>query len=355
MKTIKLKDCCIFINGDRSENYPSEKDFIANGIPFVNSGDINDNKIDYTNTHQISKEKFDTLRTGKAEKGDILLTIRGSLGKNTVVSIDKCAIASMFVIIKAKENIDPLYLYYCLNENTFKQKLQKLNNGSIQGNIGVDTLSNIEIPYYDIATQRKIVLVLSKIDTQIQRNNDMVHKLQVLGNTIYSKEIHSTKSFECIDCLRIKTGKEDANFATSNGKYKFFTCSEDTFLCDDFAFEGKSILIAGNGNFNVKFSDGKFNAYQRVYVISDEEKYGNLYYTYMHNIQALSQKANGSIIKFLTLDMLKNIQMPIFDVSINKTLNDIVFKIYCTEEQNKKLYELKSNLLPLLINGQLEI
>ena len=63
----------------------------------------------------------------------------------------------------------------------------------------------------------------------------------------------------------IVTGKEDANFSSPNGKYNFFTCSSNTLKCDEYAFNASSILIAGNGEFNVKHYTGKFNAYQRTY------------------------------------------------------------------------------------------
>ena len=244
-------------------------------------------------------------------------------------------------------------MYYYLK--TKIKALESLGTGTTFKEVSKEAVENFEIDLPPKNIQDTIANILSNIDNQIERNNAMTKKLQVLGSTIYSKKLQSIKSFKNIDLSEIKTGKEDANFATANGKYKFFTCSEDTFLCDTFAFEGKSILVAGNGNFNVKFSDGRFNAYQRVYVISNNEEYGNLYYTYLYNVQALSQKANGSIIKFLTLDMLKNIHVPIFSVETNKLLNDVVFKIYHIDEQNKKLHKLKFDLLPLLINGQLFI
>lgn len=176
-----------------------------------------------------------------------------------------------------------------------------------------------------------------------------------MGNTIYSKNIKETDSFFTLDEDKIKTGKQDANFATPNGKYKFFTCSEDSFLCDSYEFEGKNILIAGNGNFNVKFYDGRFNAYQRTYVIKDEEIYGNLYYTYSYNTQSLLKGANGSIIKFMTIGMLKDIQIPCFSDETNNTLNSIVSEISYIKQDIDNLNKLKQTLLPLLINGQLVV
>ena len=57
--------------------------------------------------------------------------------------------------------------------------------------------------------------------------------------------------------VSIQTGKEDANFAVPNGSYKFFTCAEQSSLCEDYKYEGKNILLAGNGTFNVNHYCGK--------------------------------------------------------------------------------------------------
>ena len=72
----------------------------------------------------------------------------------------------------------------------------------------------------------------------------------------------------------IQTGKIDVNKAVIGGKYPFFTCSRDVYQINDAPFEGKAVLVAGNGDLNVKYYAGKFNAYQRTYIlfVNDEEE-----------------------------------------------------------------------------------
>ena len=65
----------------------------------------------------------------------------------------------------------------------------------------------------------------------------------------------------------IKTGRLDVNAENPNGKYPFFTCSKNHTYIDEYAFDGESVLVAGNGDLNVKYYNGKFNAYQRTYVL----------------------------------------------------------------------------------------
>ena len=109
----------------------------------------------------------------------------------------------------------------------------------------------------------------------------------------------------------VVTGKEDANFASPNGKYKFFTCSNDTLNCDEYVFDSSAILIAGNGDFNVKHYSGKFNAYQRTYVlIPDHQYYGLLYFASLYQINSFKSASSGSIVKFITKGDIENI--PVF-------------------------------------------
>lgn len=171
--------------------------------------------------------------------------------------------------------------------------------------------------------------------------------------TIYSKNIIGSTFNKMSLKSSITTGKEDANHANSNGEYKFFTCADEPLLCDDFKFVGKSVLVAGNGNFNVKYYDGKFNAYQRTYIIKNDLIIGNLYYTLLFNAELFRKKSNGSIIKFITIEMLNNIDIPCFSEKINHVLNKTLFKINKINENSYQLKQLKNKLLPLLINQQL--
>ena len=63
---------------------------------------------------------------------------------------------------------------------------------------------------------------------------------------------------------RIRTGKLDANAADDNGKYPFFTCSKEPLSINTCSYDCECVLVAGNGDLNVKYYDGKFDAYQRT-------------------------------------------------------------------------------------------
>ena len=152
----------------------------------------------------------------------------------------------------------------------------------------------------------------------------------------------------------IITGKEDANFSTTNGQYLFFTCSKETLKCNTFAFDGSSILIAGNGDFNVKHYTGKFNAYQRTYVLIPSSKYyACLYFASNSKIRQFKDNSNGSIIKFITKGDVEEIEL--FESEREElyyTLNHLLFIIEQNNQEIENLTKQHDELLPLLMNGQ---
>ena len=146
----------------------------------------------------------------------------------------------------------------------------------------------------------------------------------------------------------IVTGKEDANFSSPNGKYNFFTCSSNTLKCDEYAFNASSILIAGNGEFNVKHYTGKFNAYQRTYVlIPDLEYYALLYLASMYQIKSFKSAASGSIVKFITKGDIENI--PVFIPDNKAILNneEIMFRVNSKENYDFLFDYLNENTLEI--------
>ena len=69
------------------------------------------------------------------------------------------------------------------------------------------------------------------------------------------------------DLTQIKTGKLDANASSSDGEYPFFTCSKEPLKIATYSYDCECVLVAGNGDLNVKYYNGKFDAYQRTYII----------------------------------------------------------------------------------------
>lgn len=151
----------------------------------------------------------------------------------------------------------------------------------------------------------------------------------------------------------ITTGKLDANAAEENGIYPFFTCAPEPLTINTYAFDDNVILLAGNnaaGNFHCQRYKGKFNAYQRTYVITAKEGYDieYIYYNLKLNLQQLKKKAQGSQTKFLTMKILEDFMVDDIEYleqkKITKVLSQIDNKINTNNCVNEKLEEIEKKI-----------
>lgn len=184
-KWIPLGEVCEFENGDRGKNYPSKNEFQKYGIPFLNAGNIDQNRLCESGFDYITKEKYDSLRSGKAHQGDILFCLRGTIGKCAISSFEVAAIASSLVIIRAKPCIDARYLFYILTSDYFQTCMMNCDNGSVQGNMSVDFLRTIKIPLFSPEKQICIANFLTRFDNKIALNKRMMSELEETARLIY--------------------------------------------------------------------------------------------------------------------------------------------------------------------------
>ena len=150
------------------------------------------------------------------------------------------------------------------------------------------------------------------------------------------------------DIAKFTTGKLNSNAAEAGGNYPFFTCSPEPLRINTYAFNTEAIILAGNnaeGNFHIQYYEGKFNAYQRTYVIeSCDASRVNLRYLYyalkmcLHHFKQISQ---GTATKFLTAKILNGFELPIPTIEkqnkIASLLGNLDKKIESNEIINKNL------------------
>ena len=142
------------------------------------------------------------------------------------------------------------------------------------------------------------------------------------------------KTYKLGDIVKFNTGKLDSNAAVTDGKYPFFTCSPETLKINTFAFNQKAILLAGNnaeGNFSVKYYEGKFNAYQRTYVISvineDIVDYNFLYYALKICLLKFKMMSQGTSTKFLTKSILNSFEIALPEIEAQRNIASILKSI----------------------------
>ena len=137
----------------------------------------------------------------------------------------------------------------------------------------------------------------------------------------------------------IKTGKLDANASNENGFFPFFTCSNEPRRINTYAFEGEYVIVAGNGDLNVKYYNGKFNAYQRTYAIKPKDsihgKY--LYYFLEKYLVKLRELSIGGVIKYIKIGNLTQAKIPLPPLEQQKKIAVILDAADAYRQKTKEL------------------
>jgi len=372
LKFFKLGELAeIFAGGDKPDNFNLTKTEEYQ-IPVFANGETNKGLQGFTNKARVKQPS-------------VTVSARGTIGYTVLRNEPFVPIVRLLTLIPDREKLDIEYLYYYLT--LFRQT----GLGSSQAQLTVPDISNRKISIRNLLTQKAIGATLSLLDKKIELNNKINNELEKMAKTLYNywfvqfdfpddngkpykssggkmiwnnelkKEIPNGWCVKKVsDLLPVVTGKQDANFATENGEYNFFTCGEEILKCDTYEFEGKAILVAGNGNFNIKLYEGKFNAYQRTYILipNDERYYTLVYLAVRDRIASLAKGSRGSIVKFITKGDLEDIKIPLpkdENLDVFSQLNIITKKIEKNILENQKLIELRDWLLPMLMNGQISI
>jgi type I restriction enzyme, S subunit len=151
------------------------------------------------------------------------------------------------------------------------------------------------------------------------------------------------------DFVSIKTGRLDANAADDEGLYPFFTCSRDPLRINTHAFDCDAILIAGNGDLNVKHYSGKFNAYQRTYVITSlsdkilDTRY--IFYFMDKYVERLRELSIGGVIKYIKLGMLTDAEIPLPPLAEQQRIAAILDKADAIRRKRQQAIQLADDFL----------
>ena len=185
-----------FYNGDRGENYPSKSEMLNEGVPFINAGHLCDGGLDMESMDYISEDKYRLMGGVKLQEGDIVYCLRGSIGKNSILSINCGTVASSLVALRSK-NIVPKYLFYSINSHIEEVQRFLWDNGTAQPNLSAENLGKFKICIPPDDEQLMIVSFLNKkcelidrilCDTKKQLEKIQQHKKSLIYEYVTGKK-----------------------------------------------------------------------------------------------------------------------------------------------------------------------
>jgi type I restriction enzyme, S subunit len=151
------------------------------------------------------------------------------------------------------------------------------------------------------------------------------------------------------DYISLKTGKLDVNASSEDGKYPFFTCATKIYSIDNWEYDCECVLIAGNGDLNVKYYEGKFNAYQRTYILESKDK-GKLDVRYLFHfmnkyIETLREGSIGGVIKYIKKGDIEEADIPLGSIDEQRRIAAILDKADEIKEETMRAVETRAKVL----------
>ena len=234
-----------------------------------------------------------------------------------------------------KKNILPRYLYYVVKY----MHLEKYFTGATIPHIYLKDYKNETFNLEALERQKEIVTVLEKCEKVIEYRKRELNELDSLIKARFV-EMFYEKGYPVLkwnDVFITTTGKLDSNASVEKGAYPFFTCSKELLRIDTYAFDQEALLLAGNnaaGKYDVKYYAGKFNAYQRTYVLSLKENWSYRLFQYQleDKLEYLQQQSLGGLTKYLTLKILGELEFVIPPEELQSE-----FEIFVTQVTKSKV------------------
>ncbi len=160
----RLGELFVFINGDRGKNYPAKTTLKSEGvIPFISAVNFSNYTLRNDNLLYLTEKQFDSLGSGKLKFDDIVLCIRGSLGKFCRYPLEMGAIASSLVIMRAINSQIIDYICNYLQSIVFFGEITRFGNGAVQPNLAASDVGKFLVPLPPIEEQQRIVEKLNSI------------------------------------------------------------------------------------------------------------------------------------------------------------------------------------------------
>jgi type I restriction enzyme S subunit len=372
--TIKpLGDVCEFQRGltyAKSDEVDSSNNIVLRATNIdIETNLLDLNELKYINdavvVHPDKKVKKDSL---------LICTASGSkshLGK--VAFIDDghdFAFGGFMGMLTPRECLYPRYFFHLMTSGAYKDFIASLADGANINNLKFSDLQRFPVPIPPISEQHRIVSILDKAFDGIATAKAIAEKNLQNARALFESALEAVQgaSAPLGNFVSIKTGKLDANAATENGEYPFFTCAKEIYAIDKYAFDCEAILLAGNnavGDFNVKHYKGKFNAYQRTYVITVTDNhqlsYRFLYFQMLKSLRRFKEQSVGAGTKFLKLGMIKELEISMPPLSKQIESGSFLDSMLDETQRLESLYQqkitalndLKKSLLHQAFSGQL--
>lgn len=372
------------IDGDRGKNYPKQNEFSDSGYClFLNAANVTKNGFDFSKCQFITEQKDNTLRKGKLQSDDVVLTTRGTIGNsayfNSSIPYEHMRINSGMVILRCNsQNILPAYLYHFLQSRQFHDQVNSLRSGVAQPQLPIRDMKRIKMPLPALSIQCSIASILSTYEDLIENNRRRIQLLEQAARLLYKEWFiyfrfpgheHTTITDGVPegwtkrllgDIVNVAKGKHITKDAASEGSVPVVAGGLSPAYFHDIAnVTGPVITISASGA-----NAGYVNLYYDDIWASDCSYISKVSTKYLHYLYLLLKSKQKDIfnlqkgtaqphvypkdLKELSLPATNNTIVSIFEESVSYNFHQIGVLL----RQNRMLMRARNLLLPCLMNDE---
>lgn len=226
----------------------------------------------------VNEDLYHKWMKQEVNRGDILITSEAPFGQVLQWNSDeKIVLSQRLFAIRIKTDVDKRYVYYYMTSQPFQGELKARATGSTVEGLRQPALMKCRLSLPELPLQHRIASILSTYDTLIENNTKRIRLLEKMAENLYKEWFvrfrfpgHENVEMEnglpkgwtvekVKDWCRVFTGRKDVNQTVEGGKYAFFSCSPNMFHSDEYIYDGKAVLIAGNGSYTgrTRYFEGK--------------------------------------------------------------------------------------------------
>jgi type I restriction enzyme S subunit len=388
------------VDGDRSAKYPKRDEFQMEGVVFLNSTNIIDNRLSLSECNRIPEEKYEEIRKGRTRHLDIVMTTRGSIGKVALVRqqiLNRGLINAQMLLIRADaKTLDPTFLFYVTCSDRFQGELRNFASGSAQPQIPITDLRQVSVPVPPLPTQRKIVAILSAYDDLIENNLRRIKIFEEIAQNLYREWFvkfrfpgHQHARFTDSALGKMPEGWEEVDllsvadvtygFAFQSNQFNpdgngmpvvrirdVLAGTSDTFSSEEagkkYLVEIGDILVGMDGEFHMGFwVGGQAYLVQRVALFRSKGEIGryHLFLALQEPIQHFNATITGTTVAHLGDKHIKTIVIKWPQAQLknqfNSFLEPMLAQILNLRIKNIILRRTRDLLLPRLISGEVDV
>jgi type I restriction enzyme, S subunit len=347
-------------------------------VAYLRVANVQDGYLDLADVSAIRISKSD-LKRYSLMPGDVLMNEGGDLdklGRGAVWrgQITQCVHQNHVFAVRCGPQLNSEYLNVWTGTTSARRFFLLAGKQTTNlASISKSSLGEMPIGLPQPAEQRAIATALSDIDALIAGLERLIAKKRDIKQAAMQQLLTGQTRLPGFSgawerkllggVCTITTGKKDVNEGDPNGQFPFFTCSRTHTFSQAYSFDTEAILIAGNGDVgNLHYFNGKFEAYQRTYVLFDFSVHVGFLWQQLSDrlAESLGLGKIGSSIPYIKKENLTNFEFfcpqdPAEQTAVATTLSEMDADLAAIESRLAKTRAVKQGMMQELLTGRIRL